>query len=424
MLYEGSCTVRYSKPHLVLIEFILFICMTLLIPGQASAVPAFARQKAKPCTSCHFQHFPALNEFGREFRAEGYTMVDEDEKALIREDDLSLPMVLNASLITKLRYNKTNGNTKEGTDYGVIEWPDEAALMVGGRLAESAGFLMELGLVDANSFLSTKLHFNVAMLGETHLSVIPFSTDGLGVAYGFELLNTGAQRSQRPIESRSGYSAAQALGLGSGEATGIALVASNSHYFINYSPWVPGWSDTNTTVRASGLSHYLRAAYTTLIGVADTGFGMQYWTGDATAALNDGTGNTTDIKTDGWIVDAQVQTTVGSMPLGMYASYGSCRGDSGHFAENCQNTDNASAFGLLVQLGFLPNVTDVYGAYRTMDVGTVSDADFDVWVLGMNYMYTPNVRFELSYEKESGSGVRTRTTKQDDRVIFQLFAGF
>ncbi len=197
------------------------------IQKEASAVPAFARQTSMPCTACHFQHFPALNTFGRAFRAGGYTMTGG--QGLIEGDDLSMPATLNASVIAKLRYVKTNGNSDQGTDRGEIQWPDEAALLIGGRLAEKAGFLMELGLVSgveddtANAFLSTKVHFNITQVGNTQLSAIPFSTDGLGSGYGFELLNTGAQRSQRPIEDRKGFSAAQALGLASGAATGLAL---------------------------------------------------------------------------------------------------------------------------------------------------------------------------------------------------------
>ena len=415
----------FLNTHPVLAGLILLGSMALLAPQEASAVPAFARQAEMPCTACHFQHFPALNSFGREFRAGGYTLTGGQE--LISDDGLSLPSVLNASVVAKLRYNKTNGNTKEDTDHGAIQWPDEAALLIGGRLAENAGFLMELGLagVDTgNSFFSTKLHFNVAELDSTRLSVIPFSTDGLGAGYGFELLNTGAQRSQRPIESRKGFSAAQALGLGSGEATGIALVASSSDYFINYSPWVPGWSDENTTVKVSGLAHYLRAAYTPAIGDWDTGFGVQYWSGDATAALNDGSGDTVDIKTDGWIVDFQAQGDVGLMPLGLYASYGSCQGDAGHFAGSCQNADDATAYGLLAQLGVMPDKANVYVAYRSMDVGTTADADFNAVTLGANYLYASNVRFELFFEKESGSGVDARTTDRDRKIIFQMFAGF
>ncbi|MCK4839773.1 MAG: hypothetical protein KAS94_13300, partial [Desulfobulbaceae bacterium] len=343
---------------------LLLVTTVILLPKEASAVPAFARQANMACTACHFQHFPALNPFGRAFRAGGYTMMGG--QGLIEGDDISLPVLLNASVIAKVRYVTTNGNSNEGTDYGQIEWPDEAALLVGGRAAENVGFLMELGLgdvavddgagnVSSNSFLSTKFHFNVAQTGDTQFSIIPFSTDGLGVGYGFELLNTGAQRSQRPIEDRGGFSAAQALGLGSGEATGIALVASSYNYFVNYSPWVPGWGGSNTSAKTNGLTHYLRAVFMPDIGGWDTGFGVQSWSGDATVAINDGSGSEAVIKTGGWIVDAQAQGEVSKMPLGLYASYGVCEGDPGHFVNNCTNADDANAFGFLAQLGVLPN---------------------------------------------------------------------
>ena len=414
------------------------ICITLattalILPEQASAVPAFARQTNMPCTACHYQHFPALNSFGRSFRAGGYLLTGG--QGLIEGDDISLPVMLNVSVIGKLRYVSTNGNTNEEADHGQIEWPDEAALLVGGRVAENVGFLMELGLgdvavddgagnVSSNSFLSTKLHFNVGQSNGTQFSVIPFSTDGLGAGYGFELLNTGAQRSQRPIEDRRGFSAAQALGLGSGEATGIALVASSHNYFLNYSPWVPGWGNSNTSVEANGLAHYLRAVYMPTIGGWDAGFGVQSWSGDATVAANDGTGNETDIVTGGWIIDAQVQGDVSNMPLGLYASYGVCEGDPGHFVSNCANADDANAFGFLAQLGVLPNKANIFVAYRSMDVGTVTDNKFNSVTVGGNYMVSQNIRLELFRVVENGSGVDARASELDTKTILQLFAGF
>ncbi|MCU7849077.1 MAG: hypothetical protein KZQ89_14000 [Candidatus Thiodiazotropha sp. (ex Lucinoma kastoroae)] len=412
-----------NKKHAILHFYamgMLLLVGSLILPEQASAVPAFARQTSMPCTACHFQHFPALNSFGRSFRAGGYTLTGG--QGLIEGDDISLPLMLNASVVTKLRYQKTNGNTNAGSDFGVIEWPDEAALLVGGKLAKDAGFLMELGLTDANSFLSTKVHFNVGKAGNTQFSVIPFSTDGLGAGYGFELLNTGAQRSQRPIEERKGFSAAQALGLGSGEATGIALVASSHNYFINYTPWVPGWEENNLEVKPSGLAHYFRAAYTPFIGSWDTGFGFQIWSGDAEVA--DGAGGETLIATDGWVVDAQMQGSVGSLPLGIYASYGSCTADDAHFLDGCTNTDDGEAFGILGQLGVLPNKANIFAAYRTLDDGSEDDSEFNATTVGTNYLFSQNIRFELYYVKESGDGVDARGNERDSKWLFQLFAGY
>ena len=427
-----------NKVASFLIQKLCTVCvvlatMVLILPEEASAVPAFARQTNMPCAACHFQNFPTLNSFGRAFRAGGYTM--SVGQSLIAGDDISLPIVLNASVIAKLRYVKTDGNTDADTDHGRIEWPDEAALLVGGRLAEKVGFLMELGLADvaseeggdisANSFLSTKLHFNVFQAAGAQFSLIPFSTDGLGVGYGFELLNTGAQRSQRPIEERRGFSAAQALGLGSGEATGVALVASSNKFFLNYSPWVPGWGGTNMSVKPDGLAHYLRAVFMPSIGIWDIGFGVQAWTGDATVATDDGTGNKEDIVTDGWIIDAQAQGQVfDGMPLGLYASYGECNGDPEHFAGNCTNADDANALALLAQLGVLPNKANIYVAYRTMDVGTAMDNTFDSWTVGVNYMAGQNIRLELFNVFENGSGVDARTNDRDNKIVLQVFVGF
>jgi hypothetical protein len=210
--------------------------------------------------------------------------------------------------------------------------------------------------------------------------------------------------------------------LSSGEATGIALVASSNDYFVNYSPWVPGWGGTNLDVKPSGFAHYLRAAYMPRIGSWDTGFGFQLWSGDAT--VSDDAGGTTDINTDGWVIDGQAQGSVGSMPLGLYASYGGCDGEPGHFTGNCTNADDADAFAMLAQLGILPNKADIYAAYRKMDVGKATDSDFNALTLGGNYMYSQNIRFELFYVKEDGSGVDARSNERDSKWLLQLFAGF
>lgn len=82
----------FLNTHLVLAGLVLLGGIALLTPQQASAVPAFARQTEMPCTACYFQHFPALNSFGREFRAGGYTLTGGQE--LISDDGLSLPQCL------------------------------------------------------------------------------------------------------------------------------------------------------------------------------------------------------------------------------------------------------------------------------------------------------------------------------------------
>src|SRR3989338_1369552 len=189
----------------ILLAFAIFFAFAVsfwIIP-KANAVPAFARQTGLACSTCHFQHYPALNAFGRAFKAGGYTQIGGQGK--IEGEDLSIPDTLNASLVTKIRYQKTNGknttaapaNAESGTNKGELQFPDEGALLIGGRAGEHIGFLLEANLkgndagnyTDTNVFASFKMPIVYDVAG-THLSVIPFTTDAGGAAYGFELLNT------------------------------------------------------------------------------------------------------------------------------------------------------------------------------------------------------------------------------------------
>lgn len=68
-----------TRQNLFALTFLLFIS-SLLFSQVSSAVPAFARQTDMACNSCHFQSFPALNSFGRVFRAGGYTLPGSQKK--------------------------------------------------------------------------------------------------------------------------------------------------------------------------------------------------------------------------------------------------------------------------------------------------------------------------------------------------------
>lgn len=411
-----------------------------LIPPSAEAAPAFARQTGMQCVACHSQAFPAINAFGRAFKASGYTMMGAQPK--IEGKDLSLPSTFNASVITKLRYTQSNGNTNEGADAGQIEWPNEAALLLGGRVSENIGFMIEAGFGgpvsgevevdgnagtfevegDSNTFLGSKLHFNVAKVGQTQLSVIPFSTDALGVGYGLELLNTGATRAQRPIEDRTAMSASQALGLGAGEATGIAFAATNSKYFVNYTAWTPGFGGENMDV-GTNFGTYLRAAYMPRIGSWDTGFGFQYLTGTIKQAAGKDAGGVKqfdELVTDGWVIDAQADGQVGGKPVTVLFSTGSAKAD--HI--NNGNPNDSTATALLLQYGFIPNKANAYIAHRMMDNGAATDNEANKTTIGFMYLPSQNLRLELFHAMESGSAVDARESKLTGTTMLQLFAGF
>ena len=430
---------------------VLLLVASTFISQVANAVPAFARQTDVPCAGCHFQNFPALNTFGRHFRANGYTLAGSQKK--IEGEDISLPATLNASIITKLRYQKQGSD-----DRGEVQWPDEAALLVGGRLSEHVGFLMELGMgpqeadtgtgaiscvdgvtgaaipIDAVSsvngdtcsadtgsgdatgnFLSTKIHFNVT----DNFAVIPFSTDGLGVGYGFELLNTGVQRSQRPIENRKGFSAGQMIGTASGEATGIALVYHTDELFVNYTHWAPTWGNVDADI-LGGLAHYLRAAYMPSIGGWDLGVGLSMMSGTIKVGEED---PADEVTVDNWGVDAQAQGTVGDMPLGVYLSYGIAPKSSwsDENAYNSSEIDDTSAVGFMAKLGVIPSKTQVYLGYGSLDKNDKSVTDFTI---GVQQMIAQNIKLELYNVSSDAEDDAGDDDKSKDYTMLMLFAGF
>jgi hypothetical protein len=51
------------------------LAFSVVLSGEAQAVPAFAEQTGQPCAMCHVGGFgPQLTPFGREFKLDGYTM--------------------------------------------------------------------------------------------------------------------------------------------------------------------------------------------------------------------------------------------------------------------------------------------------------------------------------------------------------------
>lgn len=422
-----EATMKKTNMFLAFAAFFIF-SISLWIAPEANAVPAFARQTGQACSTCHFQHFPALNAFGRAFKANGYTQIGGQAK--IEGEDLSIPATLNASLVAKIRYQMTNGSdnstttttneAKISTNKGELQFPDEAALLIGGRAGEHIGFLLEAQLVDntAPAFASFKMPIVFDVSG-TKLGVIPFTTDMGGAAYGFELLNTGAVAMQRVLEHVRDTSVQKFLGttdVSTGAAEGIALVAANEMGFINVSLWGPAHG---TVAVGTELSQYVRVAATPNAGGWDLGIGAQYWGGQT--KVGDTDNNPSQIKTtQAWAIDAQAQGNVG-LPLGIYLSYGTAPASKdakngkadGTTENNLFNTNgrDKTAWSILAELGVLPGKATVAVGYRSGDNGgtksvtntTAANNQDDAITVGATYQLAQNVRLELDYTSGSGS---------------------
>jgi hypothetical protein len=360
------------------------------------------------CTSCHFQKYPALNAFGRGFKASGYTTMGAQDT--VNGEGLSLPSILNASIFFKIRYQKTNGTDVAGertTNAGELQFPDEFALLLGGRVTEFAGFMIEGQLADASApfVAGFKMPFTFKLGRSIRADVIPFTTDALGVAYGFELLNTGAVRNVRVNENRNAISAQQYIRTATA-AEGFAFVLVDPKWFVNVTKWSP-----NHFAIAGGLANgeptatYLRAAFTPTVANWDLGIGIQSWSGSAGIANDDGSG--TDVfKTSALAFDGQAQGAIGGLPLGVYVTYGKSDAST-PAAVNLFNSRarDRTASTVTAELGVLrsPHLT-VLAGYRNADNGgAAANSNDNAFTFGVNWMVAQNVGLHWVFNKFSGS---------------------
>lgn len=335
----------------------LALAASITLPTASVAVPAFARQTGVSGSSCHFQHFPALTAFGQSFKAGNYASAGG--QSMLEGDILSLPAVLNLSMVLKMKYVKTNGGSGEGSDRGEFMMPDEASIFVGGRVGNNMGFLIEGQLADQTApvFASFKVPIGADALGG-RLSVVPFATDGLGTPFGFELLSTGAVRNVRSFEERAATSAQQYVvgGAEEGVAEGLAFVYSRHKAFANVTMWTPN----KGTVALDRPAFYMRAAVMPTLGSWTLGGGVQWWVGSST---------TINRSTKAIALDAQAHGSAGGLPLGLYVTYSRAPGTPANAAARDTNFFNSLpraqwAVAGTAELGIVPGRLTVGLGYR------------------------------------------------------------
>jgi len=410
---------------------ILAALLTVALPQIVVAVPAFARQTGASCSACHFQHFPTLTAFGAAFKSANYALTGG--QSLIEGDILSLPAVLNLSMVLKMKYVKTDGGSGEGADRGEFMMPDEASIFLGGRVGKNIGFLVEGQLADESApvFASFKMPIGFDAVGG-RLSLVPFATDALGTPFGFELLSTGAVRNVRSFEERAATSAQQYVVGGSGEgvAEGLALVYAGHTGFANLTLWTPN----HGTVAIDRPAYYWRIAATPTVGAWKFGAGMQWWNGTA-VTLNQ------QIRAVAF--DFQAHGAVGSRPLGVYVTYTSAPGTPAGAASGDTNLFNRLpnaqlAFAVATELGVVPGRLTMGVAYRDARNG-MSDVQPPSWpaplgappierdidramTASSTVMLAQNVELHASYSAFFGSAWAGR--RDDHKFSITLCAAF
>lgn len=393
---------------------LISVLASVVFAPQASALPAFARQTGMTCFTCHQQHFPVLNSFGRAFKASGYTIMGT--QGVIEGEHLSLPNTLNAAILLKARYQKDNGpvsapgqpNTPSD---GMVQFGDELSLFFGGRVAENIGVLFEGNTVASGALMAgIKMPF-MFDAGNTKLSVIPFSTDALSVQYGYELSSGGVMRANRWAENRRETSAVQYnadQGLNLGGATGVALVAQNDMGFINYTKWSPnyGMGANGGAFNSYDMgSNYIRVAATPTLGdwaiVAGVGImGGESLIGDpavpAAAAVLAETKQT--------FADFQAHGVVGANELGVYAQYANAPvAAAGGTSAYGAGATARKAFTIGADYSVMPHVLSIGAAYRNAQNGSATNNGDNAVTLTAVYDLAMNVALHANYSTYSGS---------------------
>ena len=381
---------------------------------EAAAVPAFARQTGMACTACHAQHFPILNSFGRAFKASGYTMMGAQGK--VEGDHLSLPDTLNASIVMKLRYQDDNTAGPVGASDAVaqnagggqLQFFDEFALLFGGRVADNVGFLLEAQMISTAPLAAGfKMPF-VFDVGGAKLSVIPFTTDALGVQYGYEQSSGGVFRANRWAEHRREVSAVQYLAdrLGGGAATGVAFAASNDMGFINLTKWdASHLPSPNSDAGAGGDldSNYVRIAATPTVGNWAMVVGLGKMSGSSFSNIT-----AAKLDTDQTFFDFQAQGEVAGKELGVYFQHAKAprtlAGNAYSGAAGGVGNPDKKATTIGADYTVIPHALSIGAAYRNADSGAAATVNGDdAWTVTAVYDLYQNVAFHLNYSSYSGS---------------------
>lgn len=393
--------------------FIVTAGMLIGLISSAYATPAFARQMGESCTACHSQNsYPALNAYGRKFKASGFTMMGP--QGLIENSEvngsekgnlLSLPDTLNASFIAKIRVQAGDESDTK------LEFPDEAALILGGRVSKHIGTFIEIGYnADDDKFTLANFKMPITYeFNEYTLGLVPYRTEGFGAAASFEVLNTGAVRGSRVLEERKVISAQQYIGTAH-EAEGLGVYLYTDLWHVVYSAYMP----TIGTVSDYSPAHYFRVAMTPTVGAWDVGFGAQIWAGTATYD-QDGPNK---YKTDAYAVDFQAMGSVNDVPLSFFATYANAKNDAESFYN--AGVDDKYAATFVTEVGVVPSLLNLSAGFRIADNGELENSSEDAAIIGAKYFIAENVQLQLNYTYDFDA----LPGKDENHILFMLYGGF
>lgn len=350
------------------------------------ALPAFARQMGISCSACHSQNgYPALNRFGREFKARGYTMVGKQGTISDSQKDkfMSLTDTLNMSLMANMGYSKSSSSP------ATINIPNEASVFVGGRIANDVGTFTEMGYdAQTSSFSLANMRlpfiFNVS---DYILGVVPYLTDADGPSSITNMLNAGS------VVTSLGELFASQEYVQNGEvpAEGLSFYIYNDLWNGAYSAWIP----INGTAKQAEFAHFASLAFTPEIAKWDVDFGAEIWWG--TSQIQDSNNPALLVRQDtaSYAFKFQARGLIAKVPLSIFADYAHAKSASNSLYQ--VNTKDKDAATISAEIALIPRVLMFSTGYRNANNGKLSNSSDNASLLGLRYFYRENVQFRFAY---------------------------
>jgi len=249
--------------------------------SEAVAYPMFGKQTGLDCQACHMQHMPKLTVVGRQFAISGMT---QSKKGL---DANNSQMDLYASVMFKSQYEKTwdkpsaDGNITDASPAANGDWsvPRTASLLVGGRVSEHVGALIDLSYKDSeDNSIQGKIVY-AKEIKDGYMGAAAFSTASFGPFSGMETYNTGLYKPLRTFDIRKLSNAFQACEIGSGAGTGVQLYfdrdnvfRGKGHLFATVGMFTPAQDNANMQM-SSNILRFARGAYEYPVGDFNLIFG-------------------------------------------------------------------------------------------------------------------------------------------------------
>jgi len=359
-------------------------------PTTSEAIPAFARQTGAACLSCHFQSFPTLAPFGREFKKGAFT--DVGEQALVEDDNLSMPSVLNITMMFRPQFNTST--SAAGVKTNSIAATADQVLMFGGRIGANTGAFVEYD----GTFANQQLLHSVDM-GDFKV-IGSYYNAGFGEDSGLQLMSVWGQH--------GGMLGGKALTINNtmgaaANTVGVSLSVANDMGAVTFGLVDPG---SATQAASWRLAPMVRAQGIFDVDGMELAVGAIVVSGDVgvkTAAL------TEVAKRFG--IDAQLQGEFGETQVGVYVDYASA--SAGTAAK--PNIYNPSVLSSRTGYSARVTVKPVHNIVGMIGLGQDKTGALktDKFAVGVEYEVYQNAVINLTYDTSKTAAGTVKNTGLD-----------